>query len=176
MSHNFSRRRLLASSATLAAVGVLGLAPVPARAEAQARLRAVRRSLEVNGKAASVFGLIGPDGKSGLTLDPGRRFQVALANELDEALIVHWHGQTPSPDQDGVIDTDELANPSTLFDVDCTSTGAKVDLAVNGTFAGLGAKVGHIGLDDTNTCDGLSAPDVELGDLAQWTAAHLNHP
>lgn len=105
MSHNFSRRRLLASSATLAAVGVLGLAPVPARAEAQARLRAVRRSLDVNGKAASVFGLIGPDGKSGLTLDPGRRFQVALANELDEALIVHWHGQTPSPDQDGVIDT-----------------------------------------------------------------------
>ena len=106
MNQNFSRRRLLASGATLAAgAGLLGLARSPAAAEPLATLRAVRRSIAVNGKAASVFGLLGPDGKSGLTLDPGQRFNIALANEIDDALIVHWHGQTPSPDQDGVADT-----------------------------------------------------------------------
>jgi FtsP/CotA-like multicopper oxidase with cupredoxin domain len=68
-------------------------------------LRAIRRSIEVNGKAASVFGLIGRGDKPGIVLDPGERFNLALSNEIDEALIVHWHGQTPSPDQDGVADT-----------------------------------------------------------------------
>jgi len=104
MNHVISRRRFLASTASLAAgLGVLGISP--ARAAAAVTLRAVRRSIEVNGKAASVFGLLGPDNRSGLVLDPGARFNLALANEIDEALIVHWHGQTPSPDQDGVTDT-----------------------------------------------------------------------
>jgi FtsP/CotA-like multicopper oxidase with cupredoxin domain len=104
MTHFVSRRRFLASTASLAAgLGVLGIAP--ARAAAAIPLRAVRRSIEVNGKAASVFGLVGPDGRSGLFLEPGKRFDVALANTIDDALIVHWHGQTPGPDQDGVADT-----------------------------------------------------------------------
>jgi FtsP/CotA-like multicopper oxidase with cupredoxin domain len=106
MNPIFSRRRFLASSATLAAgLGMLGPSPSAARADTAGTLRAVRRSIEVNGKAASVFGLVGPDGRAGLALDPGRRFSIALANEIDDALIVHWHGQTPSPDQDGVTDT-----------------------------------------------------------------------
>ena len=106
MNQNFSRRRFLASSATLAAgLGMPGLSSSIARADGADTLRAVRRSIEVNGKAASVFGLVGPDGRSGLALDPGRRFDLALANEIDAALIVHWHGQTPRPDQDGVADT-----------------------------------------------------------------------
>src|SRR3954471_12374167 len=100
MNQIFSRRRFLASTATLAAG--IGLPGLSAHAAAPATLRAVRRSLVVNGKDATVFGLIGPDGKSGLTLDPGRRFDFTLANEIDDAAIVHWHGQTPSPDQDGV--------------------------------------------------------------------------
>jgi FtsP/CotA-like multicopper oxidase with cupredoxin domain len=106
MNPIYSRRQFLASSATLAAgLGVLGTALSAARADTATTLRAVRRSIEVNGKPASVFGLVGPDGRSGLFLEPGQRFNVALANEIDEALIVHWHGQTPSPDQDGVTDT-----------------------------------------------------------------------
>jgi FtsP/CotA-like multicopper oxidase with cupredoxin domain len=109
MKQSISRRRFLASSATLAAgIGLLGF-QTAGRADAAATLRAVRRSIEVNGKAASVFGLIGPDGKSGVALDPGQHFRLALANEIDEALIVHWHGQTPSPDQDGVADTGYVA-------------------------------------------------------------------
>ncbi|HEX3337262.1 MAG TPA: Calx-beta domain-containing protein [Jatrophihabitans sp.] len=72
------------------------------------------------------------------------------------------------PNNDGVIDATEMNNPAALLKISCGSTGANVDLTVNGSFAGLGAKVGHIGLADTNVCDGLSAPDVELGDLAQF--------
>lgn len=110
MNQDFSRRRFLASTAALATgAGVLDLVRSPARAEGSPTVRALRRSIVVNGKDASVFGLIGPDGKSGLTLDPGRRFSFTLANEIDEALIVHWHGQTPSPDQDGVTDTGYVA-------------------------------------------------------------------
>ena len=69
---------------------------------------------------------------------------------------------------DGVIDTTELSHPAKLIGTKCASKGAKVDLTVNGSFAGLGAKVGHISLNDSDLCDGLSAPDVELGDLAQF--------
>jgi FtsP/CotA-like multicopper oxidase with cupredoxin domain len=106
MNQNFSRRRFLASSATLAAgLGMLGTSPSAARADTAMTLRAVRRSIEVNGKAVSVFGLVGPDGRSGVALDPGQRFNLALANAIDEPLIVHWHGQTPGPDQDGVAET-----------------------------------------------------------------------
>ena len=103
MNPIFSRRCFLASTATLAAG--IGLPGLPAHAAAPATLRAARRNIVVNGKDAAVFGLIGPDGKSGLTLDPGQRFAFTLANEIDDAVIAHWHGQTPSPDQDGVAET-----------------------------------------------------------------------
>ena len=114
MNPIFSRRRFLASTATLGAtltagIGAAGLPRVQARAETEVILRAVRRSIDVDGKAASVFGLTGPDGKPGLFLDPGQRFGVALANETGESTIVHWHGQTPGPDQDGVADTGYVA-------------------------------------------------------------------
>ncbi|MFI5015660.1 MAG: multicopper oxidase family protein [Hyphomicrobiales bacterium] len=64
-----------------------------------------RRTLEVNGKAASVFGIRGPDGKQGLVLGPDERFAFALENRAGEPTLVHWHGLTPPPSQDGVLDT-----------------------------------------------------------------------
>jgi FtsP/CotA-like multicopper oxidase with cupredoxin domain len=64
-----------------------------------------RRTLEVNGKAASVLGLKGPDGASGLVLDADQRFLFELVNRSGEPTIVHWHGQTPPTNQDGVVET-----------------------------------------------------------------------
>ncbi len=61
--------------------------------------------IEVNGKAASVFGLTAPNGSSGLVLDADQRFLFELVNRSGEATIVHWHGQTPPTDQDGVVET-----------------------------------------------------------------------
>lgn len=109
MSALFTRRRLLATAASAATLGGLAsLLPATARrafAEpAPTVLRVERRTLEVLGKPASVFGIRRPDGSHGLVLDAGQRFRVALENHCDEETIVHWHGMTPPYLQDGVAD------------------------------------------------------------------------
>ena len=67
-------------------------------------LTAASRSIDVNGKAATVFGLTGPDGKPGLVLDQEAGFNVRLVNALREETLIHWHGLTPPNAQDGVPD------------------------------------------------------------------------
>ena len=96
-----SRRHLLTA---LAAAGVTQMLPwSSAKAAAPTRvLDATTRILEVNGKAAKVFGLLGPDGKSGLSFDSGDRFKVQLRNRLTQPTLVHWHGLTPPNADDGV--------------------------------------------------------------------------
>ncbi|WP_352871114.1 multicopper oxidase domain-containing protein [Mesorhizobium sp. M1006] len=63
-----------------------------------------RRTIEVNGKAASVFGLRRADGAPGLHLRAGDAFNVLLRNETPEPTIIHWHGLTPPWPSDGVPD------------------------------------------------------------------------
>lgn len=97
-----SRRGFLAAGAAALAAAQL---PRPAMAQGQAplALSAESRTLDIEGRAARVFGLAGPRGQ-GLILDPGQRFQLALTNNLDVATIIHWHGQIPPNAQDGVPD------------------------------------------------------------------------
>jgi FtsP/CotA-like multicopper oxidase with cupredoxin domain len=102
MNKSLSRRRLLAFS-TSAVLGT-SLAGRYAAASAPA-ITLSRRTLEVNGKAASVFQLQGPDGKPGVKLAAGERFTFSVKNQCNAASIIHWHGQTPPPAQDGVTDT-----------------------------------------------------------------------
>ncbi|RJF94926.1 copper oxidase [Oleomonas cavernae] len=100
-----SRRRFLASS-FIAGAGLLAPRLLHAATAAPATTLAVaRRTIEVKGRAASVFGAHQADGTSGLFLDPGQRFAVRVDNRSGEDTILHWHGQTPPPDQDGVVDT-----------------------------------------------------------------------
>ncbi len=97
-----SRRRFLQASASLAASAAL-----PGRSFAQTAplgLTAASRTLDIDGKAAKVFGLLNSAGGVGLTLDPGQRFRVDLTNSLDLETIIHWHGQIPPNAQDGVPD------------------------------------------------------------------------
>jgi len=68
-------------------------------------LRAVKRTLDVNGKSASVYGLVRDNGARGLTLEPGQSFDVALTNELSDPTLIHWHGLTPPWPLDGMPDT-----------------------------------------------------------------------
>lgn len=75
-----------------------------ATATAPQLLSVVKRTIEVNGKPASVFGLRGADGISGLRFRSGDAFNVLLRNETDEATIAHWHGLTPPWPNDGVGD------------------------------------------------------------------------
>jgi FtsP/CotA-like multicopper oxidase with cupredoxin domain len=100
MSKPFSRRRFLR---TALAAGVLPILPESARGTPPApkRLVAGTRMLEVNGRPARVFGLTGPDGRSGIRLAAGERFRVELVNETGTRALVHWHGQLPPWTQDG---------------------------------------------------------------------------
>jgi FtsP/CotA-like multicopper oxidase with cupredoxin domain len=97
----FSRRDFLGASL---AAGILPILPAVARAAVSSepkRLVAGTRTLEVNGRPAKVFGLIGPDGRPGIRLAAGERFQIELVNETGVNTIVHWHGQLPPWTQDG---------------------------------------------------------------------------
>ena len=98
-----SRRQVLAfgTAATLSATygaTVAGRMPFAA----QVVLRVERRVIEISNRPASVFGILQPDGTQGLTLDPGTRFAADLENRTGESTLIHWHGQTPPTDQDGV--------------------------------------------------------------------------
>lgn len=104
MSPLLSRRRLLTVSAALAAFNA-----TQATAATPAALIVGRRTIEVNGKPAPVFGIRQVNGAPGLILDPRQRFNLTLDNQSGDPTIVHWHGQTPPPDQDGVVDTNYVS-------------------------------------------------------------------
>ncbi|MFH1517734.1 MAG: multicopper oxidase domain-containing protein, partial [Pseudomonadota bacterium] len=100
--NTLSRRGFLAASATAIAAAHLPRVAF-AQSAAPLALSAATRTLDIDGRAATVFGLAGPGGQ-GLTLDPGQRFRVDLTNKLDVPTIIHWHGQIPPNPQDGVPD------------------------------------------------------------------------
>ncbi|MBW4093867.1 MAG: multicopper oxidase family protein, partial [Proteobacteria bacterium] len=97
-----SRRRVLTTG--VASVSLAALLPSQARAGAT-RLTIERRSLEVNGRPATVFGIRQDNGAFGIELDPGQRFAVDLRNRAGVPSILHWHGQIPPVRQDGVTQT-----------------------------------------------------------------------
>ena len=124
MPYPITRRHLFGGVAGLAA----GLAlPQAVRAGAAAvTLTAGRRVLEVNGRAATVFGLTQPDGTSGLFTEMGRPFQVVLDNDTGTDTLVHWHGLAPPWRQDGVPDVSAPAIPhggSASYDFPLTGPG-----------------------------------------------------
>jgi FtsP/CotA-like multicopper oxidase with cupredoxin domain len=100
--NTLSRRGFLAAGAAM-----LASAHLPRIAAAQGvdprPLHAASRVIDIDGRAATVWGLAGATGQ-GLTLDPGARFRVDLRNDLDAATLIHWHGQIPPNAQDGVPD------------------------------------------------------------------------
>lgn len=110
-----TRRRFLSGAAATAALA--GALPRLARAAAPTELTVATRSLEVGGKAATVFGILRPDGGHGLRAVSGEEFRVRLTNGLSEPSLVHWHGLTPPWRQDGVpgVSQDPLP-PGTAYD------------------------------------------------------------
>ncbi|RJE82686.1 multicopper oxidase family protein [Paracoccus onubensis] len=102
---DFTRRGLLAASVAATAAAQfprMGMGQTP-KTGPTTRLAATSRVLDINGRAATVWGLEGPSGQ-GLTLDPGQRFRVDLTNDLPDPTLIHWHGQIPPNKQDGVPD------------------------------------------------------------------------
>ncbi|MBI2257223.1 MAG: multicopper oxidase family protein [Proteobacteria bacterium] len=101
MSIFITRRGFMAGGTALASLAAL---PRYARAAEAHKLAITRRTLDVNGKAAAVFGIQQPDGATGLVLSPAERFLVDLTNDAGEDAVIHWHGMTPPYLQDGVAD------------------------------------------------------------------------
>ncbi|MBK8770107.1 MAG: multicopper oxidase family protein [Rhizobiales bacterium] len=100
-----NRRSLLTGSAcALALGGILPSLSSRVLATETRKLTISTRTLDINGKSATVYGLIGPDGKQGLTFNAGDIFDVSLQNSLTEPTMIHWHGLTPPNEFDGVPD------------------------------------------------------------------------
>ena len=65
-------------------------------------IRATKRTLEINGKAADVMGLLQANSTQGMTSVVGNPFQVTLDNQLTVPTAIHWHGLHPPNNEDGV--------------------------------------------------------------------------
>ncbi len=108
MSLNLTRRSFLTTAGALGLAGCL----VPGQAlaaTAQRRLTVGSRTIDVMGKSAKVFGLTDETGRPGLFFGPGERFNVALENTITAPTSIHWHGQTPAPELDGIAETGYVA-------------------------------------------------------------------
>ncbi|GKY88091.1 hypothetical protein STA1M1_19600 [Sinisalibacter aestuarii] len=90
--NTLSRRGFLAAIAAAVAVAHMPRLAL-GQSVAPIHLAAATRTLDIDGRAASVFGLAGP-GRQGLVFDPGQRFRVDLTNDLDIGTIIHWHGKS----------------------------------------------------------------------------------
>lgn len=112
MNQEFSRRKLLTHSLGAAAGSALfpasGLGSSSGFLQAASQLspgttiQAMKRSLEINGKPATVLGLLQPDGTQGMQSVVNRGFRVKLDNKLSVPTAIHWHGLHPPNKEDGV--------------------------------------------------------------------------
>jgi FtsP/CotA-like multicopper oxidase with cupredoxin domain len=128
-----SRRAVLSGALAAGFVRAPGAQSGPAEKPAEGApprtvLRLQDRSIEVNGRPASVFGILQPDGTSGITTDVRQPFRVRLENHIDEPSLIHWHGLAPPWQQDGVPGTSGPSIPP--------GSGAEYDfpLPFGGTF------------------------------------------
>jgi FtsP/CotA-like multicopper oxidase with cupredoxin domain len=62
----------------------------------------MKRTLDINGKAANVLGLLQPNGVQGMSINVNDPFHVTLDNQLDTPTAIHWHGLHPPNNEDGV--------------------------------------------------------------------------
>lgn len=87
-----TRRAVLTQAAALPLLGLarpgFALSPV-----VPPLLTATSRQIEVLGRAATVYGMVGADGRSGIYAKAGDRFAGAVRNDTAVPLVQHWHGQ-----------------------------------------------------------------------------------
>ena len=83
-----TRREMLGFGAFgLASLAVTGGLPArKALAGSSTTLRVTSRTLEVQGKPARVYGIVQPNGTSGLFTELGADFRVGLVNELESEI------------------------------------------------------------------------------------------
>jgi FtsP/CotA-like multicopper oxidase with cupredoxin domain len=111
VSQGFSRRCFLASAGAYAATAFLDIksyadafqkTSLETPGISATKLQAISRTLEINGKAATVMGVQQPTGTQGLIANVNQPFRVLLENKLSVPTAIHWHGLHPPNNQDGV--------------------------------------------------------------------------
>jgi FtsP/CotA-like multicopper oxidase with cupredoxin domain len=111
VSQEFSRRCFLASAVACAATAFLDSksyadafqkTPLETAGISATKLQAMTRTLEINGKAATVMGVQQTNGTQGLIANVNQPFRVLLENKLSVPTAIHWHGLHPPNNQDGV--------------------------------------------------------------------------
>jgi FtsP/CotA-like multicopper oxidase with cupredoxin domain len=93
------------------ATGAASFARAETTGQTPTILRLERRTIEVNGKAASVFGIKQPDGRFGINTEIGKSFYVRVENHIQDPSLIHWHGLKPPWQQDGVPELSGTAIP-----------------------------------------------------------------
>ncbi len=97
-----TRRTLLTSTLAAAAIRPVAGYCADAPPATPTVLRLIKRTIEVNGKPASVYGIRQPDGIEGIWTRVGDRFRVRVENGIGKPSLIHWHGLAPPWHQDGV--------------------------------------------------------------------------
>lgn len=133
------RNLLLNASALVVAAPRLSFAQVAPPTILKLR----RRTIEVNGKPASLLGIERDGGVQGVTTHVGDRFRVRVENELNEPSLVHWHGLTAPWREDGVPFVSALPIPP----------GGKADYDFPLTFGGTYWMHSHYGLQEQSLMD-----------------------
>jgi FtsP/CotA-like multicopper oxidase with cupredoxin domain len=111
VSQAFSRRGFLASAGAFTAATFLNIksdadalqkTPLETPGISATKLQAITRTLQINGKAATVMGVQQANGTQGLVANVNHPFRVLLENKLSVPTAIHWHGLHPPNNQDGV--------------------------------------------------------------------------
>lgn len=97
---NLSRRSFLKTAAAFGGVMALPMRGF-AQSAPQHTLTVGSRTLDVRGRAATVYGITNQTGGSGLVLPVGAPFDVRVRNTIADPTVVHWHGLTPPFAYDG---------------------------------------------------------------------------
>lgn len=71
-------------------------------------IRAMTRTLDINGRAANAMGLLRADGTQGMSTVVNDPFQATLDNQLPVPTAIHWHGLHPPNNEDGVPGVTQL--------------------------------------------------------------------
>jgi FtsP/CotA-like multicopper oxidase with cupredoxin domain len=88
-----TRRKFLAGSAMAAGAALMPGAGIGA----SPLVTVTSRQIEVLGRAVTVFGVFGADGRPGFSAREGERLSGTLRNESGRRLTMHWHGQVLAP-------------------------------------------------------------------------------
>jgi FtsP/CotA-like multicopper oxidase with cupredoxin domain len=121
-----TRRAFLQNLGAAAVAGAVAGSPGSAPAAGEVTtLTATTSTVEVSGRTVRMLDILQPNGTRGITTTVGARFRVRLVNALQTPTLVHWHGLTPPPHQDGVpIVSQPALLPGQTYDYDFPLTEA----------------------------------------------------